>query len=116
MNWYLVGQTLGYITAGINFVLYLPQVIHVYQLKDTISLNSHFLILQMASCATTFGYGAVLNEYPLMISSTSIFLSAASLGYAKWILFKPSNETGYTVVNETLPLQSNENKKTYMNV
>ena len=116
MNWYLVGQTLGYITAGINFVLYLPQVIHVYQLKDTISLNSHFLILQMASCATTFGYGAVLNEYPLMISSTSIFLSAASLGYAKWILFKPLCETGYTVVNETLPLQSNENKKTYMNV
>jgi hypothetical protein len=26
------------------------------------------------------------------------------LGYAKWILFKPSNETGYTVVNEITPL------------
>ena len=116
MNWYLVGQTLGYITDGINFVLYLPQVIHVYQLKDTTSLNSHFLILQMTSCATTFGYGAVINEYPLMISSTSIFLSAASLGYAKWILFKPLSKTGYTVVNEDTPLQCNDFKKTYINV
>lgn len=116
MSWYYLGQSLGYITAGINFILYLPQVIHVYQLKDTTSLNSHFLILQMASCVTTFGYGAVLNEYPLMISSTSIFISAASLGYAKWILYKPLSETGYTVVNEVTPLQPEDFKKTCINI
>lgn len=116
MNWYLFGQTLGYVTAGINFVLYLPQVIHVYQLKDTESLNSHFLLLQMTSCATTFGYGALLGEYPLMISSTSIFLSVASLGYAKWILFKPCTGKGYTIVNESTSLKPENFKQTYMKI
>lgn len=112
MNNYFIGQTLGYITAGVNFFLYLPQVIHVYKLKDTKSLNSDFLILQMVSCATTFGYGAILNEYPLMISSTSIFLSAASLGYAKWVLFKEPSLSGYVDITEQNPLQPNDFQKT----
>ena len=51
-----------------------------------------------------------------MISSTSIFISAASLGYAKWILYKPLSETGYTVVNEVTPLQPEDFKKTSINI
>ena len=47
MNNYYIGQILGYITAGVNFILYMPQVIHVYKVKDTNSLDSKFLLLQI---------------------------------------------------------------------
>ena len=88
MNNYYIGQILGYITAGVNFILYMPQVIHVYKVKDTNSLDSKFLLLQMLSCVTTCSYGFIIKEYPIIISSISIFASTASLGYAKWYLFK----------------------------
>ena len=93
MDLYLIGEILGYITAVINFILYLPQVIHVYKIKDTTSLNSLFLIFQMLSCITTFLYGLILNELPMIISSVSIFLSTASLGYAKWYMYKSDDSS-----------------------
>ena len=93
MDLYLIGEILGYITAVINFILYLPQVIHVYKIKDTTSLNSLFLIFQMLSCITTFLYGLILNELPMIISSISIFLSTASLGYAKWYMYKSEDSS-----------------------
>jgi len=104
MNLYLIGEILGYLTAIINFILYLPQVIHVYKIKDTTSLNSLFLIFQMLSCLTTLIYGSILNELPMIISSISIFLSTASLGYAKWYLYKSEDSFDrhdYAPINHT---------------
>ena len=92
MNLYIVGQILGYITAVINIILYLPQVIHVYKVKDTTSLNSLFIIFQMLSCVGTLTYGIILAEIPIIISSISIFISTVLLGYAKWVLYvSPDN-------------------------
>ncbi len=84
---YYYGQIFGYITAVINFCLYLPQVLHVYHIQNTTSLNSYFLILQIASCLTTLSYGYIIHEYPIIISSISILISCGFLGYAKWKLF-----------------------------
>jgi uncharacterized protein with PQ loop repeat len=82
----MYGQILGYITATINFFLYLPQVIHVYKLKDTTSINSHFILLQILSCITTLMYGAIIRQIPVIISSVSILISSLYLGYVKWFL------------------------------
>jgi uncharacterized protein with PQ loop repeat len=95
MNYNFLGQFLGYLTAGINFVLYLPQVLHVYKVKDTNSLDSKFIILQILSCTSTLSYGIVIKEMPIIVSSVSILISTSFLGYAKWILYIDKNITRY---------------------
>jgi len=95
MNYNFLGQCLGYLTAGINFVLYLPQVIHVYKVKDTKSLDSKFIILQMLSCTSTLSYGIVIKEIPIIVSSVSILISTSFLGYAKWFLYIEKNMSSY---------------------
>ena len=69
MNNYLLGQTLGYITATINFILYIPQVIHVFKVKDTHSIDTNFILLQMLSCTSTLSYAIVIKETPLIVSN-----------------------------------------------
>lgn len=111
MNRYFLGQTLGYITAAINFILYIPQVIHVYQVKDTNSLDSKFIILQMISCTSTLSYGIIINEYPIVISSVSILISSSLLGYAKWVLYKPLESPSSYQYDNILPLNQSNFKK-----
>lgn len=108
MNNYFLGQTLGYITASINFILYIPQVIHVYKVQDTHSIDTNFILLQMLSCTSTLSYAIVINEPPLIVSSVSILLSTGLIGYAKWFLFKKPNICGryeYVSIN---PLKPND--------
>ena len=94
MTYSLLGQFLGYFTAGINFILYVPQVIHVYTVKDTNSLDTKFIILQILSCTSTLSYGIVIKEMPIIVSSISILISTSFLGYAKWVLYT-NNITKY---------------------
>ena len=94
MTYSLLGQFLGYFTAGINFILYVPQVIHVYTVKDTNSLDTKFIILQILSCTSTLSYGIVIKEMPIIVSSISILVSTSFLGYAKWVLYT-NNITKY---------------------
>ena len=88
----LYGEIIGYATAIINFFLYLPQVIHVYRVKTTNSLNSSFIVLQMMSCVFTLTYGVIIREAPIIVSSISILVSTIFLGYAKWILYTDENK------------------------
>lgn len=111
MSNYILGQALGYITAGINFILFIPQVIHVYNVKDTHSINTNFILLQILSCVSTLSYAVVIYQPPLMVSSVSILISSSLLGYAKWVLFKTPNISGryeYIPIN---PLKSSDFKK-----
>ena len=82
-----LGEIFGYITALINFFLFLPQVIHVYKVRDTNSISTNFILLQIVSCISTLSYAIIINEKPLMVSSISILVSSSTIGYAKWVLF-----------------------------
>tara|TARA_A100001015_G_C14966299_1_gene703105 strand:- start:446 stop:745 length:300 start_codon:yes stop_codon:yes gene_type:complete len=82
-----LGEFFGYMTAVINFFLFLPQVVHVYKVKDTRSISTNFILLQVLSCISTLTYAVIINEYPLMVSSISILISSSTIGYAKWILY-----------------------------
>lgn len=88
---YYLSQIFGYITACINTILYIPEVMHVYTIKDTNSLNSYFLMLQITSCITTLCYGLLIGETPIIVSSLCILVSCGFLGWAKWKLY-PSND------------------------
>ena len=90
---YYLSQVFGYITACINTILYIPEVIHIYTIKDTHSLNSYFLMLQITSCITTLCYGALIGEHPIIVSSVCILVSCGFLGWAKWKLY-PSKDVG----------------------
>ena len=94
MNNYYLGQTLGYFTAAVNFILYIPQVIHVFKVRDTHSIDTNFILLQMLSCVSTLSYGIIIKETPIIISSISILFSSGLLGYAKWVLYKQPNISG----------------------
>ena len=108
MNNYLLGQILGYFTATINFILYIPQVVHVYKVQDTHSINTNFILLQLLSCTSTLSYAIVINEPPLIVSSVSILISSGMLGYAKWILFNKPNINGRY---EYIPIHPSKFKK-----
>ena len=82
-----LGEILGYVTALINFFLFLPQVIHVFKVKDTNSISTSFILLQIVSCISTLSYAITIDEKPLMVSSISIMLSSSAIGYAKWVLY-----------------------------
>ena len=113
MNNYFLGQTLGYLTAAINFILYIPQVIHVFKVKDTHSIDTNFILLQILSCTSTLSYAVVIREPPLMVSSISILISSSLLGYAKWILYKSPNIVNRFEYEDIKPLSSKDfkNKK-----
>lgn len=92
----ILSQVFGYTTAIINTVLYIPEVIHVYNTKDTSALNTYFLLLQMTSCVTTMSYGYLINEIPIVLSSVSILVSCFMLGYAKWVLYLSYDDMLYS--------------------
>ena len=90
-----LGEVFGYITALINFFLFLPQVIHVFKVKDTNSISSNFILLQILSCTSTLTYAIIIEEKPLMVSSISILISSSLIGYAKWVLYPTTIKYDY---------------------
>ena len=69
---YEFGQIFGYIGTIFSFILFMPQVRHVYKTKDTYAINKCYLNLEIISSTLKLIYAILIVEYPLIISSISI--------------------------------------------
>lgn len=69
---YELGQVFGYVGTVFSFVLFMPQVRHVYKTKDTYGINKCYLNLEIISSSIKLIYAILINEYPLIFSSISI--------------------------------------------
>ena len=77
------GELLGYISSGFSTILFIPQVIRVCKTKDTRSISPFYLSLEILSSLTNLGYGLLINEYPIIISSSSILVCNIIIVYGK---------------------------------
>ena len=77
------GEVLGYISATFSTLLFIPQVVRICKTRDTRSISPSYLSLEILSSLTNLGYGLLINEYPIIISSSSILLCNLIICYGK---------------------------------
>ena len=90
LNKHFTGEIFGYITSFINTILFIPQVNIVYKTKDTTSISYTYLSLEIISSLMSLGYGILIKEYPIIISSSSILFCTSLIFYGK--VFFPKKE------------------------
>jgi len=90
LNKHSTGETFGYITSFINTILFIPQVHLIYKTKDTTSISYTYLSLEIISSLMSLGYGVLIKEYPIIISSSSILCCTSLIFYGK--VFFPKKE------------------------
>ena len=94
-----IGELLGYVSATFSTILFVPQVIRICKTRDTRSISPSYLSLEILSSLTNLGYGILINEYPIIISSSSILLCNLIICYGK-IYFIPRELENTLLINK----------------
>jgi len=94
----LFKNILGYTATGFRIILFLPQIYHVYSRRDASGLSIYFLVIGLILSIISTGYGALLEELPIVIASSFAFCSVIALLVAKCLFPK---KTGYTSSDQT---------------
>jgi len=94
-----IGELLGYVSSAFSTILFMPQVIRICKTKDTRSISPSYLTLEILSSLTNLGYGILINEYPIIISSSSILLCNLIICYGK-IYFIPRELENTLLINK----------------
>lgn len=97
----------GYASVFLLALLYIPQVIYVYQKRDSRGLSMLFIMMAIILSADVVIYGILLGEWPLIISNGIVFVSSIFLFIAKFIfrenekkLEKEKNKRGFDMENK----------------
>lgn len=96
-----IGELLGYISATFSTILFVPQVIRICKTRDTRSISPSYLSLEILSSLTNLGYGILINEYPIIISSSSILLCNLIICYGKVYFIPRELETALITIKPT---------------
>ena len=92
------GEVLGYISATFSTLLFIPQVVRICKTRDTRSISPSYLSLEILSSLTNLGYGLLINEYPIIISSSSILLCNLIITYGKVYFIPRELETALITI------------------
>jgi MtN3 and saliva related transmembrane protein len=92
------GEVLGYISATFSTLLFIPQVVRICKTRDTRSISPSYLSLEILSSLTNLGYGILINEYPIIISSSSILLCNLIITYGKVYFIPRELETALITI------------------
>jgi MtN3 and saliva related transmembrane protein len=77
-------EIIGYIGAGLISVNLIPQVYHIYRLKNADSISTVTIGLNVLSAAVMLTYGVCINQYPVIISNGMIIVFYSVIGYFKY--------------------------------
>lgn len=102
---YELGQVFGYIGTVFSFVLFMPQVRHVYKTKNTYAIDKCYLNLEIISGCIKFIYAVLIVEYPLIFSNISV-LTCIILIYIQKLKEIPKEE-----IKSSANIEPIENKK-----
>ena len=97
-----IGELLGFISATFSTILFVPQVIRICKTLDIRSISPFYLTLEILSSLTNVGYGLVINEYPIIISSSSILVCNIIIVYGK-LYFNSKN-----IIHKDLSINNEE--------
>ena len=93
MSNYHIGEIFGYISSGINTILFMPQVYHSFYSTNLDSINYFYLGLEITGSLVSISYGYLINEIPIIISNSSILICILIILFLK--IKKRNNVKGY---------------------
>jgi MtN3 and saliva related transmembrane protein len=93
MSNYQIGEVFGYISSGINTILFIPQVYHSFYATNLDSINYLYLGLEITGSFISITYGYFINEIPIIISNSSILICILIILFLK--IKKRNNIKGY---------------------
>ena len=71
---YKIGEVFGYVSSGINTILFIPQVYHSFYSNNLDAINYLYLGLEITGSLISITYGYLISEIPIIISNTSILV------------------------------------------
>lgn len=75
----------GVFSSILITIMFVPQVVHVYQKNDTRAINYTFLFLNLLASATGLVYSIYYSVIPMLVSNTSAGLFSISLISMKYL-------------------------------
>lgn len=86
MNYEYIGYT-GSMLISINLI---PQIIHIYKIKNADSLSNLSIFLNILASLVMITYGVFIIKIPIIISNSMIMLFYGFIGYFKYIYQIPN--------------------------
>jgi len=81
-------DTLGYASAVIFTILFLPQVIQTTKTKSSKDISLIFLSLGICGCCVMIPYAVILDLTPILISNITILILSMYLVLFKYLEYK----------------------------
>jgi len=81
----------GYLSVIFLACLYIPQTYYIYKTKNSDGISPTFLVLGYLLTFDTMIYGALLEEYPLIIANVLVFICMSIMTYFRF-KFKAQKE------------------------
>ena len=72
-------ESIGYAAAFLTTVAFVPQAIHTIRTRDTKGVSLGMYLVFTLGVACWFGYGFVLNSWPMIVSNAITFLLSATI-------------------------------------
>lgn len=83
-------EYIGYIGTFLISINLIPQIYHIYKIKNAESISMLSVILSILSACVMLIYGIFISQPPIVISNGMIFVFYFIIGYFKYIfLLKP---------------------------
>lgn len=72
-------EWIGYVAATLTTVAFLPQAIKTIRTRDTKGISLGMYVVFTIGIACWFGYGLVLQSWPMIIANIITFLLSATI-------------------------------------
>ena len=83
MNTAQIADIIGYVTAGIGIVMFLPQVIKSYKIEQTKDISFLTYILLAVSTFLWVIYGVLMRAIPIILVNTVVCILSILLLFLK---------------------------------
>jgi uncharacterized protein with PQ loop repeat len=78
-------EYIGYAGAFFISINLIPQIIHIYNIKNADSISITSIILGIISSVFMFIYGFFINKIPILISNSIIFIFYCIILFFKYL-------------------------------
>ncbi len=72
-------QWLGYVAATLTTLAFVPQAVQTIRTRDTRSISLGMYVVFTIGIVFWFGYGIVLDSWPMIVSNAITFVLASTI-------------------------------------
>ena len=72
-------EWIGYLAAGLTTVAFVPQAVKTIRTRDTRGISLGMYVVFTVGIACWFGYGLVLQSWPMIVSNVITFVLSATI-------------------------------------